>query len=380
MNVVVRQQALALGALGHDVEILTRRSSPSQPDAMAVGDGVTLRVLTAGPARELPKGEHEAWIDAFGDALRGEGPWDVIHSHHWFSGMAALPVARERGIPHLQSFHSIAAPDHSPLSDGERAESPGRLAGEAMLARASDGIVAVSTAEASTAVDRLGADPRTVAVVRPGVDSVLFHPEAAGAARPRAEFVVAARLHPLKGIALAVEALALLPRALGAHLVVAGSGSAEVPGYRTDLEADAARLGVADRVRFVGALSRPELAVLFRGASAVLVPSYSETFGLVATEASASGVPVIASAAGGLIEAVDDDATGRVIADRDPGHWADAMTTVLTDLPRAARWGEEGRRRALARGWDVSAAELAETYAAAVDGIPLPLALGRGLR
>ncbi|MGO3886375.1 MAG: glycosyltransferase [Mycetocola sp.] len=374
MNVVVREQAVALGALGHRVEILTRRSDPDQPDVVELAPRVTLRALTAGPARPLPKGEHEQWMSAFEDALRTQGPWDVIHSHHWFSGIAALPIARERGIPHLQSFHSIAAGRDTPLSQGERAESPGRLAGEEYLALNSDGVITVSRAEALTTEQRLGGDPARIAIVRPGVDAECFSPAPAGAASST-EFVVAARLHPLKGIGLAVEAVAGVPSSLNARLVIAGEGSAEVPNYRAELESEATRLGIGDRLRFVGALTRAELAELFRTSRGVLVPSHSETFGLVATEASASGVPVVASAAGGLIEAVADGETGRVLDSRDPEVWSGVLTELLSDRALSHRYGAEGRARAEARGWDVSAAELAEVYAAFLAQRPLPHSL-----
>src|SRR5690606_31884646 len=153
------------------------------------------------------KSEHDDLIEEFAAALERERPQvDVLHSHHWFSGMAALPLARDLDVLHAQSFHSIAAPPRTALSEGERPEPPARLDGEAWLARSTDAVIAVSTAEARTVVDRLGAAPGIVHVVHPGVDADLFHPGAPAADRP--VLLAAARLEPLKAIDLAIEALA----------------------------------------------------------------------------------------------------------------------------------------------------------------------------
>ncbi len=209
MNVVVRHQAEALADRGHQVDVITRRSSPTQPDSVSLLPGVCLRFLSAGPAEPVPKGEHDAFIAPFRAELEHLGPYDVLHSHHWFSGAAALPVARERGIPHVQSFHSIAAASDTPLSEGERPESAGREAGERLLARESDAVVVVSGAEADTVRTRLGGDPTRVWIVPPGVDGSVFRPAGAAARRADVPYVVAAaRVQPLKGLDLAIEAIA----------------------------------------------------------------------------------------------------------------------------------------------------------------------------
>lgn len=367
MNVVVRHQAEALGALGHTVDILTRRSSPEQPDAEPLAPGVTLRFLAAGPATAVTKGEHEGFIDEFRMRLAELGPYDLIHSHHWFSGMAALPLARERGIPHLQSFHSIAADAATPLSAGERPESPGRMAGEAWLARESDAIVAISHAEADTIVTRLGGAPDRIAIVPPGVDGSLFHPAADGPASDvpttgPGYAIVAARLQPLKGLDLAIEAIAAVPEAIRPELVVSGDASTDFHEYIDELHALAARNGIEGGIRFVGPQSREHLATLLREAHLALVPSHSETYGLVALEAAASGIPVIASASGGLREAVVDGVTGLVLDSRDPAVWGAAITEILTDDALAHRLATAARERAEHLDWPRSAATLLAVY------------------
>jgi D-inositol-3-phosphate glycosyltransferase len=365
MNVVVRHQAEAMAAMGHNVEILTRRSSPDMPAARRLGAGVTLRYLDAGPLRSVPKGDHEGFIDEFRNRAAALGPWDVIHSHHWFSGMAMLPLARRLGVPHVQSFHSIAADAATPLSEGERPESDGRMAGEALLARESDAIVAISAAEAATVVERLGGSPERITVVHPGVDGTLFHPGTRTAALgtdDRGYAVVAGRLQPLKGLDLAIEAVAAVPLALRPELVIAGDASADYDGYIDELTRLAARHGIVDRVRFVGPRSRNDLAALFRGARVVLVPSHSETFGLVALEAAASGVPVIAQGTGGLREAVLAGDTGLIIESRNPQDWADALTEVLGNTAFARRLSLAARARAEVFDWTRSAGALIDVY------------------
>ena len=377
MNVVVRHQAEALASAGHHVEILTRRSSPGSETAQ-LSPGVTLRFLDAGPARPVPKGDHEGFIDAFRVQMDALGPYDVIHSHHWFSGMAALPLARRRGTPHVQSFHSTAADASTPLSAGERPASPGRMAGEAWLAHESDALVAISEAEADTIVQRLGGAPERISIVLPGVDGILFRPTdirnvgAAGAGAAelsgpidiRGYAVVAGRLQPLKGLDLAIEAIAAVPEPIRPELVIAGDASADYDGYIDELRSLAARHGIERNVRFVGPQSRVDLALLLSGARVVLVPSHSETYGLVALEAAASGVPVVAAAAGGLREAVLDGDTGVVLASRDPKVWAGALTQILSNPAFARRLSLAARERAEHLDWPRSAEGLVTVYRA----------------
>ncbi|WP_104200728.1 glycosyltransferase [Cryobacterium sp. Y29] len=366
MNVVVRHQAEALAGLGHSVTILTRRSAADQPTARQLAPGVTLEFLDAGPATALHKGDHEHWIEEFSTQLAARPPWDIVHSHHWFSGMAALPVARKWGVPHVQSFHSIAANDLTPLSAGERAESPGRMLGEAWLARESDSLVAISASEAATITGRLGAAVQRTVVVSPGVDSSMFSPgvplDLAAPVDDRGYVLVAARLQPLKGIDLAIAAVAAVPAAIRPTLLVAGAASADYDGYVNELRAIAEQVGFADQLGLIGPQSRVDMTALFRGARLVLVPSHSETYGLVALEAAASGVPVIAAASGGLREAVADGVTGLVLESREPLVWAEAIAHLLTDPQRARQLSVAAREHALGLKWTRSAASLLAVY------------------
>ncbi|PFG29782.1 glycosyltransferase [Paramicrobacterium agarici] len=362
MNVAVRHTALALAELGHEVDVLTRRSSTTAPDAVEVAPRVTLRQLHAGPAERRVKGDHEEYIAEFGEAMRHLGPYDVIHSHHWFSGMAALELAHHDGIPHVQSFHSIAAAHTTPLSEGERPESPGRIAGEEHLAQHSDAIITVSDAERETVTARLGADPARVHTVAPGVDAAQFSPKTDAATSDAGYLLAAARLEPLKGLDLAIEALAQLPRDGRPDLVVSGGATTGFDDYPDELRSLAERLGVADRVHFIGPQSRDALADLLRGARIALVPSHSETFGLIALEAQACGTPVVASDAGGLREAIVDGKTGILVPVRQANAWAGTISALLRDPERCAQLGAAGRERALTFTWERTARATVNVY------------------
>jgi D-inositol-3-phosphate glycosyltransferase len=372
MNVVVLHQAQALAARGHDVEILTRRSSSDGPDVLVFNERLRLRFLKAGPAHPVAKGDHELYVAEFTEGLSHLGPFDIIHSHHWFSGMAALPIARARRIPHVQSFHSIAADDSTPLSDGERSESPGRMAGESWLARESDAVIAISAAEARTIETRLGGSPERITIVSPGVDARMFAPvpSASGPTLHRTPYaVVAARLQPLKGLDLAIEAVAAVDDEIRPDLVVSGDASADFNGYIDELAKLARLRGIGESVHFIGPQSRAALAELLRQASVVLIPSHSETYGLVALESAASGVPVVAAASGGLREAVVDGVTGIVLSSRDPAVWAQAITRLLSDPDEANRLSSRARQRAETLSWSRSADALLEVYTRLVSSL-----------
>ena len=374
MNVVVRAQAEAIAAQGREVRIFTRRSDDDLPDRVELGPRLVVVHLTAGPTRLLAKGDHELVMEEFGAALAAElecEPVELLHAEHWFSGIAALPVARAAGVPLVQSYHSIAAEPTSPLADGERPESPGRLEGERRLAHEADLVIAVSEAERQTTLERLGGDPARVTVVPLGVDTELFHPcDSAECAEQRdwlarggrPEVLVVGRLHPLKGFDLAIEAVASIPVETRPVLRIVGASPPDDDGYVRGLHEAVLAHGMAATTSFDGALRRRELAERIRSAAVVLVPSHSETFGLVALEAASSGVPVVARDAGGLREAVVDGETGILVSGDDPAPWAEAIMRVLDDSARADEMRDAARRHALTRSWGASAARLLEAY------------------
>lgn len=366
MNVVVLEQTRALARLGHQIDLFTRRRDPDAPAVVEVEPGIRLHHLDAGPARPIAKSAMEQAISPFRAALAAvlaDGAYDLVHSHHWFSGVAALPVARELGLPHLQSFHSVAAPEGAEgLDAGEPAESVGRIPGERFVAQGSDLVVAVSEAEARTVAERYGVSGGRLAVVRPGVDVDRFRPcDDVDARRERPTLLFTARLQPLKAPDLALEVLAHLDPALGARLVLAGGVSQDFEDYLEELRDRARELGLEDRVEFVGSLGRDDLAEAMRCAGALLLTSWSETFGLVALEAQASGTPVVAwRCAGGVQEAVGPE--GIVLGSRDPDVWAEAVQTLLADADTYASAVRSARGFAASRTWDAAAEILSALY------------------
>lgn len=370
MNVVELAQAEALAALGHRVDLITRRNDAEVPAVVELSPGVTLRHLDVGPPRFVAKSEQEAFIEPFGSALAELEPYDIVHSHHWFSGVAALPVARAWGVPHVQSFHSVAALPGSELSEGEPPESPGRVAGERLAAQQSDLVVAVSEAERRTVIERCGADPERVVVVHPGVDAELFRPLTAGEERwvppgrpaDQPYLLFAARLQPLKGADVAVEALGRVPADVRPHLVVAGETSPDFAGYADELHALVHTHGLDDHVTFLGSQERPELARMLRSAALLVMPSHSETFGLIALEAEASGTPVIATWAGGLAEAVHNGETGVLLDWHHPDEWGAVITELMADPEHRSAMGRAARAFALGFSWDAVAQALIGHY------------------
>jgi len=370
MNVVELNSAVALGAAGHRVDLLTRKDETHLPEVVELAPGVRMFNLDAGPAVSVAKSRQEALIEPFRDAMsrwwdaHGAGV-DIVHSHHWFSGVAAIPVARRVGVPHVQSYHSVAAPEGAGLDDGEAPESPGRRHGERLAATQSDHIVAVSQYEARTIIQRYEPAADRLSVVRPGVDLRQFRPLRPGETNWawRGNYVLfAARLQPLKAPDLALRTLAALPRGDRPRLVVAGQTSVDFSWYARELRELAADLGITDEVLYIGSQDRDQLATMMRGASLLLNPSHSETFGLVNLEASASGVPVVASRAGGMPESVVDGVTGVLMDSRDAENWARAVHAFVSDTDLRTSTGRAGRAFAETRGWPVVASELVDVY------------------
>lgn len=391
MNVVVRHHAQQLAALGHEVEVLTRRAHPYAPEVQQLQPGLRLRLLNAGPPEPLAKSAQGQLTAPFRDAMLQLEPFDLIHAHHWMSGIASLPVGRSWGVPVLASFHSIAAHPDSPLQEGEPPEDDLRVRAEARIAREADLLVTVSETESRTAIERCGAEADRIRVLMPGVDTELFHPLDPAPPCPGDDIgylFLAARLQPLKGIDVALEALSLVQPQLRPRLVIAGEDSIDFAGYRETLEQRARQLhreavaaaghDVPPPVSFIGAQERERLATWLREARLVLVPSYSETFGLVAIEAAASGVPTVAAAnAGGLSEAVVDGVSGVLVPGWDPADWAREIEDLLRDSDRRCAMRAAAREHAERFSWPLVGGRLHAIYEQATrEHAARPAALG----
>ncbi|MCS5723172.1 glycosyltransferase [Herbiconiux sp. CPCC 203407] len=368
MNVYLVGLAEALAQAGTEVELITRDAGEGATDARTPG-GVLVRFLRAGPRAPVPKGELPAQTPEFARSLAQLPRFDVVHSHYWLSGLAGLEAARAWRAPHILSLHTVAALKNERLAPGDRPEPAERLSGERMLVRASARTVTATDAERLAVLDAAGPDldDGRVVVVAPGVDPSLFHPREPAAPDPY--LLVLARIQPLKGIELAIEAVSALPCHRRPRLIVAGGTSPGHDDYAAALRALAERS--AARVEFLPAQSRSATAGLLAGAALLLVPSRSETFGLVALEAAASGTPVVAAASGGLVEAVADRLSGVLMSDRDPVRWAAAIDRLLADPARLAALGASAAEHASRHTWASTAAQLRRVYRHAV-GESLP--------
>lgn len=370
-NVHVACLAGALADRGHRVTVHTRRDSPDLPCRVELRDGVEVHHVSAGPAEPLPKDALLPHMDEFGRHLtrgwRTRAP-DVVHSHYWMSGLAALRAAREHGLPVLHTYHALGTVKrrHQRLAD---TSPPERIPGEIEIGLGCDRVIATCRDEAHE-LARMGVPPHQVGIVPCGVDTDRFTPK--GPAAPRGPYrhrlLQLGRLVPRKGAAVTIAALARLPET---ELVVVGGP----PADRLDDDPEVRRLraiardaGVADRVRFAGAVPSEKVPALLRSADVVVCPADYEPFGIVPLEAMACGVPVVASAVGGQLDTVADPGTGRLVPPRDPEALARAVAGLLADPAARAACGAAGRRRVLSRyGWGQVAAATEAAYCEVLD-------------
>jgi glycosyltransferase involved in cell wall biosynthesis len=379
-NVHVACLAGALADRGHRVTVYTRRDAPDLPCRVELRDGVEVHHVPAGPAEPLPKDELLPHMGEFGRYLergwRTRAP-DLVHSHYWMSGLAALRATRAHGLPLLHTYHALGTVKrrHQRLAD---TSPPERIPGETEVGLACDRVVATCRDEAAE-LTRMGIPPHKIGIVPCGVDPDRFTPK--GPAAPRGPYphrlLQLGRLVPRKGVAVAVAALARLP---GTELVVVGGP----PADRLDDDPEVRRLrgiardaGVADRVRFTGAVPSEEVPPLLRSADVVVCPADYEPFGIVPLEAMACGVPVVASAVGGQLDTVADPGTGRLVPPRDPEALACAVAGLLADPVAREACGAAGRRRVLGRyGWGRVAAATEAAYCEVLDAEPAATGAG----
>ncbi len=365
-NVHVAALARGLARRGAEVVVHTRRDDPSLPRRVQLGDGVVVDHVDAGPAAPLPKDELLPHMDAFARQLalqwRAWRP-DVVHSHFWMSGLATLDAAAPLRIPVAHTFHALGVVKRRYQGEADTSP-PERLGLESAIVRRADRIVATCTDEAFELM-RLGAEHGKVSVIPCGVDLRRFTPDGPAERREgRGHRVVyAGRLVERKGIGNIISALPAVP---GCELVIAGGPPADALHDDPDLarlRALAAHHGVADRVDFRGAIPHDDLPRLLRSADALVTVPWYEPFGITPLEAMACGVPVIASAVGGLIDSVVDDVTGRHVPPRDPERLAAVLRDLLADPARRREQGHAGvRRTRQLYAWDRIAASTMEVY------------------
>jgi D-inositol-3-phosphate glycosyltransferase len=375
MNVYVLQTALHLAARGVEVEIFTRATSSADQPAVAVAPGVLVRNVVAGPFEGLDKYDLPTQLCAFtAGVLRAEanhepGHYDLVHSHYWLSGQVGW-LARDRwAVPLVHTAHTLAAVKNASLAVGDIPEPPLRSVGEQQVVDEADRLIVNTEAEARQLVSLHNADPGRIDVVHPGVDLKTFTPGDRWVARsalglPAGEKFVAfvGRIQPLKAPDVLLRAAALLPP--GVRVLIAGGVSGSGLAAPDSLIRLAGELGITDRVTFLPPQSRENLVNVYRAADLVAVPSYSESFGLVAVEAQACGTPVVAAAVGGLPVAVADGRSGTLVDGHDPHRWAAAITALLDSDPGAL--SRAAVDHAGQFSWDHTADRLLDSYGRAM--------------
>ena len=347
MNVYVLQTALELARRGVEVEIFTRATTSADPPVVRVAPGVLVRNVVAGPFEGLDKHDLPTQLCAFtAGVLRAEathepGYYDVVHSHYWLSGQVGW-LARDRwAVPLVHTAHTLAAVKNASLAIGDQPEPPLRAVGEQQVVDEADRLIVNTEYEARQLVSLHQADPDRIDVAHPGVDLATFTPGDRSQARrvlglTADEKVIAfvGRIQPLKAPDVLLRAAAKLP---GVRVLIAGGPSGSGLANPEGMVRLAEELGITARVTFLPPQTRDELVGVYRAADMVAVPSYAESFGLVAVEAQACGTPVVAAAVGGLPVAVRDGVSGVLVEGHDIDDWAAAMGGLFDRGPDTMR-------------------------------------------
>lgn len=367
MNVYVRELVAALAHGGTDTTVFVRRWRDDLPSRMTVEPGFEVVHIDAGDP-QLSKEELPGIVDEFADGVRDHlaiDPADVLHANYWLSGVAGHRLKHELDLPLISTFHTLA---RVKAETGDP-EPQARIDAEADVIACSDIITANSVVELHELVSHYGADPSRIEIVPPGVDHAFFSPGSRRGARqalglgdePVLLFV--GRIQPLKGVDVAVEALSQLRDPRARMLIVGGSSGTEGDDYVADVHKLIADRGLAHRITVVPPQPHHVLSTYYRAADVTIVPSRSESFGLVALESAACGTPVVASDVGGLRTLVDHGRTGLRVQGRDPGDYADAIERIIGDPLFAGRLSERGAEAATAYTWTSMAARLRRVYA-----------------
>ncbi len=387
MNVYVLELSKRLALQGIEVDIFTRATSSALPPVVQVTDGVHVRHIHAGPFEGLTKGELPGQLCVFArEVLRAEagepvGHYDAVHSHYWLSGQVGA-LARDRwGVPLVHTMHTMARVKNDALADGDTPEPAARIIGEQQVVEAADMLIANTDLEAEQLIDLYDAEPSRVEVVHPGVDLTVFRPldratARAGLGLPADAHVLlfAGRIQPLKAPDVLLRAVAhLLGQSpeLRSQVVVPIVGGPSGTGleHPESLAQLAAELGIADVVRFVPPVAQSELARWCAAATLVAVPSYNESFGLVAAEAQATGTPVLAAAVGGLTTVVRHERSGLLIEGHDPADWSAALRRVIADEDFRIRLEAGALAQARQFAWERTATRTLEVYEQARAGM-----------
>ncbi len=376
MNVYIAEVSRWLAQAGVEVEIFTRATSADLPPSVEMAPGVTVRHIQAGPYEGLSKEELPAQLCAFTTGVlrtepaRTPGYFDLVHSHYWLSGQAGWLAKDRWDVPLVHTAHTLAKVKNTQLAAGDYPEPKARVIGEEQVVGESDLLVSNTEAEARELIELYGADPTRISVVAPGVDLDRFSPGEKTSARRRLGLpenghvlLFVGRIQALKAPDLLVRTLSELRArdpilAARTTLVIAGGNS----GTGLDLEGIVDSLGLENLVRRIPPQRGAALTDLYRAADLVGVPSHNESFGLVALEAQACGIPVIATKVGGLTTAVRDGISGVLLDSRQPADWARIIGGLLRSPARRAQLAAGAVEHARDFSWARTAQGLLDGY------------------
>lgn len=381
MNIYVVESAMKMAAAGIEVDIFTRATKSDLAESVQIADGVTVRHLEAGPYEGLSKEELPSQLCALTSSFMhlqsrfAADYYDVIHSHYWLSGQLGWMISERTGIPLVHTMHTMAKVKNLALAEGEAPEPTTRAIGEEQVVKAASALIANTDAEAASLVSLYDACPDNVYVVTPGVDLERFTPgkgraaarEALNIAPDAILLTFVGRIQPHKGPEVLVRAIAEMVshtphlRAKLA-LVIIGGASGNKSNEPERLRMMAKFLGVEDIVHFKPPVLRTELPDWYRASDLVCVPSYSESFGLVALEAQACGTPVVATAVGGLRTAVADGISGSLVDGHDPKAWSAVISRLIAEPQRRILMSIGAVDHASHFGWEATARRTLEVY------------------
>jgi D-inositol-3-phosphate glycosyltransferase len=374
MNVYVRALASALARAGVECDVYTRAEHRAQPAVVQVEPGFRVLHVEAGPRAPVPKHALHELVEPFVDTalerIVERDPVEVLHGNYWLSGAIAHRLKHLLDRPLVATFHTLARVKAEAGVDDD-AEHRTRVEHETIAC--ADLMLASTTDERAQLASLYSADPDRVEIVPPGVDHLVFSPGDRFAARHRLGLdaphvlLFVGRIQPLKGLDLAVRCLAALDEPKTTLVVVGGASGRDGSAELARVRALADDLGVAAQIRWVRPQRHDRLADYYRAADACIVPSRSESFGLVALEAAACGTPVIAAAVGGLRSLVDHDATGYLVESRDPREYAAHVARLRDDALLAQEMGASAAARTHRYSWNMTAAKLRRLYGDLVE-------------
>jgi D-inositol-3-phosphate glycosyltransferase len=389
MNVYVRELARELSRMGVEADVFTRSQNAAIPRVVPLAERARVIHLPAGPATPMPRELIHAHLDDFVDGVEAWRQaealdYDLVHGNYWLSGVVGLALRERWRVPLVQMFHTLGRLKNGAGVAAER-EPVLRIAEERRIVAAADRLVAANIVERGQLVSEYEADPERIAVIPCGVDTSLFAPGDAEAARAALGLgagpllLYVGRIAPIKGLETLIDAVACL-RGTGhpVRMVVVG-GDADEPrdAHEIELRRRVTRHGLADAIQFVGAQPQERLRDYYVAADATVLPSYYESFGMVALEAMACGSAVIASRVGGLQTTVRDGVTGLLVSEGDPCALAETIARVLDDSALRWRLGREGVRWAAGHRWPCVAEAVCREYASLVADAQEHLAVAR---